>query len=350
MNFKKFNHKLHLWLGIPSAVIVFFTCLSGSLFVFCDEIVNFANRDISTVTPQYRQVSIDAMLKTVKEAFPKYFILQCITYKEKDKAALFAIGSKATGLSYVYVNPYTGQITGESRLICLFSMAAHFHKQLLLKKNGAWVVLIASVIFVIELVTGLIIWWPKNKSKKYLKNSLTIKRNVPSLRRMIDLHRVFGLYFILVMLLLSISGVALFCIPKQGFEAQKHGQPVAKTDSTRQPLPLASIINPLMQNPDVRMVKTELWNMAQSSKIQCIAGTKNGVVTFTGTPYLVDKYTGEKIGDAQILKDIKMRNIFRKLHVGDWLGWFGKLITFVTGLAGAFLAVSGIIIWGKKKF
>jgi uncharacterized iron-regulated membrane protein len=350
MNFKKMNHKLHLWLGLPSAVIIFFICLSGSLFVFCDEIINFANCDISTVTPQTRQVSVDAMLKTVKDAYPEHLILQCITYKEKDKAVLFVVGSKETGLSYVYVNPYTGKITGESRLICLFSMTAHFHKQLLLEKTGAWIVLVASVIFIIELVTGLIIWWPKNKSKKYFKNSLTIKYNVPSLRRMIDLHRVFGLYFIMVMLLLSVSGVALFCLPKQGIEAQKHGQPVVKADTKRQTLPLALIINPLLQDPDVKMVKIELWNIKVSPQIQCIAGTKTGIVTFTGTPYLIDKYTGEKFTDTQSLKDLKIRNTFRKLHVGDWLGWFGKLTTFFTGLAGAFLAVSGIIIWGKKKF
>jgi uncharacterized iron-regulated membrane protein len=350
MNFKKMNHKLHLWLGLPSAVIVFFICLSGSLFVFCDEIRNFANRDISTVTPQPRQVTVDAMLKTVKESYPKYIIIQCFTYKEKDKAVLFIIGSRETGKSYVYINPYTGQITGESRLVNLFSMTAHFHKQLLLKKAGAWIVLVASVIFIIELITGLVMWWPKKKSKKYFKNSLTIKRNVPSLRRIIDLHRVFGLYFILVMLLLSVSGVTLFCLPKEGIEAQKHGLPVVKTDTTRQPLPFALIISPLMQDPNVKMVKTELWNIDQSSRIQCIAGTKTGIVTFTGTPYLVDKYTGEKFTDTQSLKDLKIRNTFRKLHVGDWLGWFGKLITFFTGLAGAFLAVSGIIIWGKKKF
>ncbi len=210
--------------------------------------------------------------------------------------------------------------------------------------------LAASVIFIIELITGLVMWWPKNKSKKYLKNSLTIKRNVPSLRRMIDLHRVSGLYFILVMLLLSVSGVLLFCLPKEGIEAQKHGQPVVKADATRQLLPLASIINPLMQDPNVKMVKTELWNIGQSSRIQCIAGTKTGIVTFTGTPYLIDKYTGEKFTDTQSLKDLKIRNTFRKLHVGDWLGWFGKLITLFTGLAVAFLAVSGIIIWGKKRF
>lgn len=349
MKLKKVNYKLHLWLGLPSAIIIFFICLSGSLFVFCDEIINYANRDISTVMPQKQQISVDTMLKTVEDTYPKHFMLHCIIYKEKDKAALFVVANKESGMSYVYVNPYTGQITGENKLISMFSMIAHFHKQLLLKKTGAWIVLIASIIFTVELITGLIIWWPKNRNRRYLKNSLTIKRNVSSLRRMIDLHRIFGLYFISIMFLLSVSGVALFCLPKQGIEAQKHGQPLAKVDTTKQALSLSAIINPFMQKPNVKMVKTELWSIAQSSQIQCIAGIKIGVVTFTGTPYLIDKYSGEKIKDAPILKDIKTRNIFRKLHVGDWLGWFGKLITFFTGLIGAFIAVSGIIIWGKKK-
>ena len=349
MNIRKLIRKIHLWLGLPSSIIVFIICLSGSLFVFSDEIINFANRDISKVIPENQQVPVDNMIETVKKAFPNHILLHCVNHKEKDKAVLFVVANKSTGLCYVYVNPYNGQITGKSKLINFFSFTAHFHKQLLLGKTGSWIILIASIIFVIELITGLIMWWPKNKSKKYFGNSLTIKRNAKFLRKMIDLHRVSGLYFIVVMFLLSVTGVVLFFLPKHGIEAHKHGQQIAISDTTRQALPVEAILDTLMKYPDVEVIKTELWNIDKSPEIQCIAGTKVGVITFTGVPYLFNKYTGQNINDAKIINEIKLRNTFRKLHVGDWLGWFGKIVSFFSSLVGAFLALSGCIIWWRKR-
>ncbi len=349
MNFKKINHKLHIWIGLPASIIAFFICLSGSLFVFVDEIITFTTRDISNVAPQEHQVTMDEIVETIQKAYPNHIIMHSIIYKAKDKAALVVVGNKKTGMTYVYVNPYTGQIIGQNKTVCFFSKIAHFHKQLLLHKTGAWIILIASLFFVIELITGLIIWWPKNKTRAYFKKSLTIKSDAKPLRRMIDLHRVFGLYFLSILFLLSVTGVVLFFLPHQGIEAQKHNKQSAQINNNRQALKLEELVSPLMQNPDVSVVKTELWNLKKTQQIQCVAGTKIGVVTFTGTPCLIDKYTGEKFTDTPSLQNLKTRNIIRKLHVGDWLGWFGKLVSFLCGLSGSFLAVSGIIIWGKKR-
>ena len=349
MQIRKTTKKLHLWLGLSSAIIVFTVCLTGSLFVFSDEIINLSARKASKVIPEKEQLTIDEMIDTVKQIFPNHLLLHCINYKDKGKAALFAVANKVSGPFLVFVNPYNGQITGRSGTIKLFSFLGHFHKQLLLGKCGSWIVLIASVIFVLELITGLVMWSPYKKSKKYLKNSLTIKRDTKSLRKVIDLHRVLGLYFIVVLLLLSITGVVLFFLPQYGIEAQKPGLHAAELDTTQQALPLASIISQQMKNPDVTVVKTELWNIDKSNEIQCIAGNKIGVATFTGKPYLINKYTGAIIEDAEILTVIETRNIFRKLHLGDWWGWFGKSITFLTGLIGAFLAITAPIIWWQKK-
>lgn len=349
MQLKKATKKIHLWLGIPSSIILFVICLTGSLFVFTDEMIDFSAREISCVVPNHNQISIDAMIDSVKKAYPKHMLIHCINYKDKEKAALFVIANRVSGPSFVYVNPYNGQIIGSTGIIKFFSFVGHLHKQLMSGKWGAWIVLIASVIFTIELITGLIMWWPKNKSKKYFKNTLTIKRNTKLLRRLIDLHRVLGLYFIVVLLLLSITGVILFFLPKYGIEVQKDKQQSIQLDTTQQALPLAWIVSQQMKKPEVKVVKTELWNIDKSNEVQCIAGSKIGMATYVGKPYLVNKFTGKINEEAEIVKVIETRNLFRKLHLGDWLGWIGKVITFCTGLIGAFLAISAPLIWWKKK-
>jgi hypothetical protein len=150
------------------------------------------------------------------------------------------------------------------------------------------------------------------------------------------------------MSLLSVTGILLYLLPHNGIEAQKKEKTEMIRDSSMRAMSLNSIIEPLMQDHDVSVVRTELWNIAVSKKIQCIAGTRSGLVTFNGKPCFIDKYTGEKITDNPELRQIELRNTVRRLHVGDWLGWFGKFITFLTGLAGAFLAFSGIFIWCRK--
>ncbi|TAJ12583.1 PepSY domain-containing protein [Marinilabiliaceae bacterium JC017] len=349
MSSRKIVRKMHLWLGLPSAVLVFVICLSGSVFVFADEIICLVNRENAHVVPQSRQIPIDEMITTVRKTFPDHILLYCISYKQTDKAVLFVVGKKSEGLSYVYVNPYNKQIVGQSRVVNFFSLTAHLHKQLLLGRTGSWIVLIATCVFLIELITGLIIWWPKNKNKKYFKKTLKVKRNSTVLRKIIDWHRVLGLYFLFVMLLLSITGIVLFFIPKQGIEAQKNKPLLAALDTSQKAMPIAPIVGSLMKHQQVELVKTELWDIEKSTQMQCIAASESGVLTFNGTLYLFNKYTGCKSNDVETVSNVELRNIFRKLHVGDWMGWFGKLITFTTGLAGAFLALSGIIIWWKKS-
>ncbi len=350
MKLKKTIRKVHLWMGLFSSIIVFAICLSGSLFVFSDEIMEFANRDISKVVPHENQLDIDVMVDIVENTFPAHILLHSISYKQRDKATLFVIASKSTGLCSVYVNPYSGNIIGKSRVILLFSLIGHFHKQLLLGKMGSWIVLIASIVFVIELITGFIIWKPKSKRRKYLVKSKIEKRKVPFLRRMIDWHRALGLYFILILFVLVATGVVLFFLPKYGIEAHKHEQETVSVDKAKKALPKATILNALMEEAGVSAVKMELWNADKSPYLQFIVGSKIGLVTFNGSVYLMNKYSGEKVCDLELTRVIKNRNLFRKLHIGDWLGYRGKIISFLSGLIGAFLTLSGLIIWWKKRF
>ena len=52
MHVQKAIRKLHLWLGLLSSIIVFVVCLTGSLFVFTDEIINFSAKETSNVVPE----------------------------------------------------------------------------------------------------------------------------------------------------------------------------------------------------------------------------------------------------------------------------------------------------------
>lgn len=61
-------------------------------------------------------------------------------------------------------------------------------------KIGQPIVAYAILKFVIMLITGLILWWPKRWNKTNIKKSITIKRKASFKRVNYDLHNVFGFY------------------------------------------------------------------------------------------------------------------------------------------------------------
>ena len=44
--FKKWTGKLHLWLGLSVGLIIFIVSITGTLFVFKDEVENFTRKEV----------------------------------------------------------------------------------------------------------------------------------------------------------------------------------------------------------------------------------------------------------------------------------------------------------------
>ena len=63
---------IHLWPSLVSAVIVIFVCLTGTIIVYCDEIIDYANKEVLYVpeVKEHKLPMIEIMAK-FKEAFPK---------------------------------------------------------------------------------------------------------------------------------------------------------------------------------------------------------------------------------------------------------------------------------------
>ena len=64
-----------------------------------------------------------------------------------------------------------------------------------------------------------------------------------------------------------------------------------------------------------------------------------------------DRVTGKIATDVppSVIKGNEVDNAIWVLHTGNWLGPVGKLFTFLAGLIGATLPVSGFLIWWNKR-
>jgi uncharacterized iron-regulated membrane protein len=75
-------------------------------------------------------------------------------------------------------------------------VVAHIHAQLLAGKFGKTVVGVASIIFFIQLISGLILWWPKKWNKTTRTAAFKIKSGTQWRRKNYDFHNVLGLFTI----------------------------------------------------------------------------------------------------------------------------------------------------------
>lgn len=110
-----------------------------------------------------------------------------------------------------FINPYTGEITGIDDGKGFFMKMMRLHRWLLdeYKRDGsfAWgktIVGYSTLVLVIIIISGLVIWYPRNK--KVLKNRLKIKTKAGWFRFLYDLHVSGGFYAALLLLVLALTG------------------------------------------------------------------------------------------------------------------------------------------------
>ncbi len=357
MNTKRIFKKLHLWIGLPGAIIFFFICFTGSLYVFSDEIMDMVNKPYSTVEEVGDDwLPIEQMVDTVHATFPDKSIVYITASKDKSSSMHFLAMKRGGGLVDVFVDPYTGKILGHSSTAQFFFIVAHLHGMLLWHGPGGWIIKISTLLFIVTLISGLIIWWPKRKTKRALKDAFTYNRNTPYKRRIFDWHRVWGFYALGMLLFLSITGAIL------GFESLSNmvsraagGNPNVNymkeypADTTKSPAAMAPVIKRYLQNPNIEKVRITLFFSDVTSGYRLLTGTKIGIITNNGETHFVNQYTGDDIINAGLKRHFEVTNLLMRLHTGHYLGWFGLIITFLAGLMGAFLSVTGVMLWLQKR-
>src|SRR5690606_16723176 len=132
---------IHLWPSLVSAVILIFVCLTGTIIVYCDEIMELSAgkaRFVEEVGSQ--RLEPDELIERLKAHFPDRGTPgYMVAYKDPNRSVRFNMFSKQEGLRMVYVNPYTGEVLKDDGTIYFFYITAHLHNSLLLHTPGQWI-------------------------------------------------------------------------------------------------------------------------------------------------------------------------------------------------------------------
>lgn len=360
--YSRLNSWLHLWLGIGSGIIVIIVAITGVMFVFCDDIIDaLGGGSRYTVVTNERRLTPEELLAVFKKDNPGRTPFNIQLYKHPERSPRIASADENDHFGFSWVDPYTGRTLTTSNAYYFFYVVAHVHSgEMPFGHAGNLIVQIATWIFLIELVTGLVLWWPVKWTKATKEQAFTIKWKASFKRVNYDLHNVPGFYSLLPALLLTVTGLIIVndTLSKTthrlaGSEKNAYLQMRKLTppfDSTRQFVTLsAAISNLFTENPGARQVRVSVPKDSATA-FMAMVGKEIGLKAMDGKTTMINRYTGHELElPPKILKGIAVDGMIMNLHIGFWGGWFGKILTAVTGLICAALPVTGFLIWWGRR-
>ncbi len=367
----------HKWLGLTTGIVVVILGLTGCVYTFFDEL-----KLISYPEKYYldREYTKDALpLSQLKSSASQYLeadetISRVDLYPEKSRSWIFRvqeIDPEAFGYwnyfktyKRIFINPYTGQLVAiENSKTEFFQIILQLHMNLLLgKKYGTWVVGISTIVFVITLISGLILWWPKRWRGKPLKRSLWINWKSKWKRLNYDLHNVIGIYSFFIALVLAITGL-VFTYPsfKKSyitFFNSLDSRQLSVKEETHGKIP-----EYFREGEQIDNALHYLLKKYPNSGMMSIRSSKEEDVTFDVQIRLEEMKTGnfrwyyfnkgtntiEKINSSENQKTgDKLGSLNYDLHTGNISGMPTKILAFIISLFCASLPVTGFIVWRHK--
>ncbi len=356
---KKVNAWLHLWLGLAAGIIVVILGITGCILVFEQEIRSLSSPWLHVEKPakgNYLPPSV--LYQEVKKALPDKKI-NSVWYHGFDRTAHFSLNSD----SMVYVNPYTAEIVAMIDHEDFFHEIDEGHRHLWLpEKIGKAIVGWATFIFFILLITGLILWWPKNFKKTNFDKSFKIKWRAKFKRVNYDLHNVLGFYSMVLAILMAITGLIMsfsWFNTSIYWLTGGHQQQMKTKEEVFEPGTA-----PILENVDKvwRKVQNELavdhkneiivsFPEESDQPIYACTDMVNGHwrdLYFRQSDLSLTQDTRARMNDLPFADQVRKLNY--SMHVGAFGGLFTKIIYFVASLICASLPITGFYVWwGKRK-
>ena len=168
MSFKKITRKLHLVLGLGSGLVIIIVALTGCLYAFKVEIEELT-QGFRHVKSESREFILPSEAERIgKSVFPDHTIHGVLYGGKDDAAEIIFFEADPEFYQAVFINPYSGKILkikDYNQDFFRFILNGHFYLWLP-PRIGQPVVASFTLVFVVMMISGLFLWWPKNSNVK----------------------------------------------------------------------------------------------------------------------------------------------------------------------------------------
>jgi uncharacterized iron-regulated membrane protein len=260
------------------------------------------------------------------------------------------------------MDPYTSTIIGvQKQNRDFYSIVLDLHTHLLMGDFGNAIIKVNVLIFFIMCISGLILWWPKQR--KFFRQAVRINFRTKNWKRLNwDLHSVLGFYALAVLLVISMTGMFfLYDSVKQFWGFVTHSPVPLKEEKFK------SAKGETGQKYGIDKAyayMTGQYPGAMETFITPPADSTGAIRVLMRYPYTITRHQNSLVFDqysGKILKtelytqytgyDYVAKSNYN-LHTGKIapLGIGSKIIYFLTALIAASMPVTGFLIWlGKRR-
>jgi uncharacterized iron-regulated membrane protein len=336
-----------LWVGLVLGIPLVLIGLSGSALLLQREILRFA----TPVASAGELKSIGSMLEAAQTAVASNVRPTFIDLSPGKAAAVQFETRRPARRVDVHVDPVSLEVLGASDYVRrgpIKQVLVDIHEFLMLPAHvGFPLVGWMGVAMTVMGLSGLVLWWPRG--------ALAVRRGV---RLHLDLHQAVGIWGLLVLLTLSISGVYLIFPLTVSHAVQTvlpgDGGDSAPADVARRNGPLGpdhAADYALALVPDARVIGMHLPSgggtpFAVHMEMIGFGPTVPPIVV------TLDPVTAEVIyidhprahSPAE-----RVLNFLHALHFSNGLGFAWSALVFLAGLMPLLMAVTGTMIWWKRR-
>lgn len=372
--FRKILFWLHLIAGMLGGIVIFIMCVTGALLSFEKQMLDYFETDMRYVAvPENAQrIGTKEILAKVLEAKPNVRPASIAYLNRPDSAATVALGRDGQ----VFVNPYTGAITGtgHAEARAFFRFNTDLHRYIAASGDGRpWgkaITGFCNLLFLFLAISGIYIWMPRKWSWRTIKPVLWFRGGLRGKARNFNWHNTIGFWTSLVLIILTLTATVI--------SYQWANNLLFTLTGNQPPPPSAPAPQPQPGEQQPPYVVSEnidaLWakGIAQAEGWKSISlrlpTPKEAVFTidegkswniFGRSTLTVDAATAEVTKwepYTELNAARQLRTWFRFTHTGETGGLVGQFIGFVACIGGAFLVWTGFSLafrrfgkWWKRR-
>ena len=360
--------RLHRWFALGLGWLLILAGLTGAMLVVSQPLDRWMNPQLFQAQSTAGAASNDPSTQTAKlepivaAAHKEFGPKATLRFKlpQEDGESLWLRVQSTDWRGTIYLNPTTGQEQGrrgetEGFVNTLFKL----HSTLLLDGTGKIILAWVALTYMLLLITGVILWWPKRWPGNW-----HIELNKNLVRALFDLHRVGGIVMGLLIAVTVITGAYLAWRPLgevlnlvSGTQPTKAPKlPALQVDADQEQLPKPPSLDTMVAKaraamPDAQISFVQVQaNAKQAMRIRFRAHDEphpNGISSVwmdprTGAVLAVQRWNEIDPGAGAAA-------IAYPLHTGELGGVALEIVAALNGVVLAGLGITGIWLWWRRR-
>lgn len=367
MQFRNIIFWLHLICGVTAGVIILIMSVTGSILAFEKQIVAFAERKVRIieVAPEATKLDLNSLLANAKKENSKAQPSTITVYPDAKASVAVAFGREGT----VYVNPYTGQVLGnESSLHHFMDDVEVWHRWLggreKYKPLGHNVKGVCNIIFLIMIISGFYLWWPRSWTANVLKTIMFFNPRLKGKARDWNWHNTIGFWCAPWLIIISLTGLIMSyqwandLLFKMAGSTPPPVQSQKKDEAKGDEAPFEiGALDPILllamkQEPAWKSIVIHLPSKPSDNLNVTITTAKRlfpfmrSLLTVNLSTFEIVKY--KPFSDES--RGRKWRTIARYLHTGEAAGIVGQIVVFIAAIGASVLVWTGLWLSWRRFF